>query len=196
MSPTRRTCGASIDRCVRTFGGLDGIVSNAGIAPQGAIEAASTEELKRSFDVNFFSHQYLASAAVRVFRTQGVGGFLLFNASKAAFNPGKGLGAYAIPKAAVIALMKQYAIESGGIGVRSNAVNADRIRTGLLEADDVRRRAEARGLDADAYYRSNLLGREVIAEDVAAAFLNLALAPSTTGCVVTVDGGNIAASPR
>jgi rhamnose utilization protein RhaD (predicted bifunctional aldolase and dehydrogenase)/NAD(P)-dependent dehydrogenase (short-subunit alcohol dehydrogenase family) len=187
---------ASLDRCVCVFGGVDGVVSNAGYAPQGAIDVVSTEELKLSFEVNFFSHQYLASAAARVMRAQGMGGFLLFNASKAAFNPGKGLGAYAIPKAAVVALMKQYAIECGPIGVRSNAVNADRIRTGLLSEEDVERRARARGLDADAYYRSNLLSREVTAEDVASAFVSLALAKSTTGCVVTVDGGNIAASPR
>ena len=187
---------ASVDHCVRVFGGLDGIVSNAGVAPQGAIALVATEELKRSFEVNFFSHQYLASAAIRVFRAQGIGGFLLFNASKAAFNPGKGFGAYATAKAAVVALMKQYAVECGDIGVRSNAVNADRIRTALLNEEDVQRRAEARGLDADAYYRSNLLSREVTAEDVASAFVNLALAPSTTACVVTVDGGNIAAAPR
>jgi len=186
----------SVERCIRVFGGLDGVVSNAGIAPQGAIDQISTDDLKQSFEVNFFSHQYLASSALRVMRTQGMGGFLLFNASKAAFNPGKGFGPYAIPKAAVVALMKQYAIEGGSIGVRSNAVNADRIRTGLLASEDVARRAAARGLDADAYYRSNLLHREVMAEDVAEAFLNLALAPSTTGCVVTVDGGNIAAAPR
>jgi rhamnulose-1-phosphate aldolase/alcohol dehydrogenase len=187
---------ASVDHCVRAFGGLDGIVSNAGVAPQAAIDSVSTEELKRTFEVNFFSHQYLASAATGVLRAQGIGGFLLFNASKAAFNPGKGFGAYATAKAAVVALMKQYAIECGDIGVRSNAVNADRIRTGLLSEKDIERRAEVRGLDADAYYRSNLLHREVTAEDVASAFVNLALAPSTTGCVVTVDGGNIAASPR
>jgi rhamnose utilization protein RhaD (predicted bifunctional aldolase and dehydrogenase)/NAD(P)-dependent dehydrogenase (short-subunit alcohol dehydrogenase family) len=187
---------ASVDHCVRAFGGIDGIVSNAGFAPQGAIDVVSTEDLKRSFEVNFFSHQYLASAVAPVLRAQGMGGFLLFNASKAAFNPGKGFGAYAVPKAAVVALMKQYAIECGPIGVRSNAINADRIRTGLLSEDDVERRAQARGLDADAYYRSNLLSREVTAEDVAGAFVSLALAPSTTGCVVTVDGGNIAASPR
>jgi NAD(P)-dependent dehydrogenase (short-subunit alcohol dehydrogenase family) len=121
---------------------------------------------------------------------------LLFNASKAAFNPGQGFGPYAVPKAAVVALMKQYAIELGPIDVRSNAVNADRIRTGLLPKEDIARRANARGLAPDAYYRSNLLGREVTAEDVASAFLSLALAKSTTGCVLTVDGGNIAASPR
>ena len=171
-------------------------MSNAGIAPQGAIDRISTEELKASFEVNFFAHQYLASAVTRVLRVQGNGGFLLFNASKAAFNPGPDFGPYAIPKAAVVALMKQYAIEGGPIGIRSNAVNADRVRTGLIGRREVERRARARGLEAGEYYRSNLLGREVQAEDVARAFLNLALAPSTTGCVVTVDGGNIAASPR
>jgi NAD(P)-dependent dehydrogenase (short-subunit alcohol dehydrogenase family) len=186
----------SVDRCVRAFGGLDGVISNAGIAPQGVIDQVSTADLKRSFEVNFFSHQYLASAAARVLRAQGSGGFLLFNASKAAFNPGRGFGPYAVPKAAVVALMKQYAIELGPNDVRSNAVNADRIRTDLLPKEDIARRASARGLAPDAYYRSNLLGREVTAEDVASAFLSLALAKSTTGCVLTVDGGNIAASPR
>ena len=187
---------ASIERCVEAYGGLDGVISNAGTAPQGDITRLSSEELKRSFEINFFSHQYLASAAFAVFRAQAMGGFLCFNASKAAFNPGKGFGPYAVPKAAVVALMKQYALEGGSIGVRSNAVNADRVRTGLLPEEVVARRAEARGLDADAYFRSNLLAREVLSQDVADAFLHLALAQSTTGCVVTVDGGNIAASPR
>ena len=187
---------ASVERCVQAFGGIDGIVSNAGIAPQGQMHSISSGALKESFEVNFFSHQYLATAAVAVMRAQASGGFLLFNASKAAFNPGKDFGPYAIPKAAVVALMKQYAIEQGDAGIRSNAVNADRIRTGLLAEEDVRERAAARGLDADAYYRSNLLSREVTGEDVANAFLSLATAASTTGCVVTVDGGNIAASPR
>jgi rhamnose utilization protein RhaD (predicted bifunctional aldolase and dehydrogenase)/NAD(P)-dependent dehydrogenase (short-subunit alcohol dehydrogenase family) len=187
---------ASVDHCIHAFGGIDGVVSNAGIAPQGLIDSVPAEELKRSFEANFFSHQYVASAVTQVLRRQGTGGFLLFNASKSAFNPGKGFGPYAIPKAALIALMKQYAIEGGPLGIRSNAVNADRVRTGLLSVEDVERRARARGLDPDAYYRSNLLGREVAPEDVANAFLSLALAPSTTGCVITVDGGNIAASPR
>lgn len=191
-----REVRASVNRCVRTFGGIDGIVSNAGIAPQGCIDEVPTKDLKHSFEVNFFSHQYLASAAFGVLRAQGMGGFLLFNASKAAFNPGRGFGPYAIPKAAVVALMKQYAIEGGAFQIRSNAVNADRIRTRLLAGEDIARRAQARGLSADEYYRANLLSREVTAVDVASALVNLALAPSTTGCVVTVDGGNIAASPR
>jgi NAD(P)-dependent dehydrogenase (short-subunit alcohol dehydrogenase family) len=129
-------------------------------------------------------------------RRQGGGGFLLFNASKAAFNPGAGFGPYAVPKAALVALMKQYALELGPHGIRSNAVNADRVRTGLLDQSEIAARARARGLDGDGYYKANLLGREVSADDVAHAFVSLALAHSTTGSVLTVDGGNIAASPR
>ena len=186
----------SVHECVRTFGGIDGVVSNAGYAPQGAMHELDDATLRHSFDVNFFAHQVLAAHATRVMRQQGFGGFLLFNASKAAFNPGKDFGPYAVAKAAVVALMKQYALENGDAGIRSNAVNADRIRTDLLPPDMVRERAAARGLDPDAYFRSNLLGREVTVDDVANAFVTLALAESTTGCVMTVDGGNIAASPR
>ncbi len=185
----------SLDSVVRRFGGLDGVVSNAGAAEMGALHT-STEALRRGFEVNFFSHQHVAAHATEVLLAQGRGGFLLFNASKSAFNPGADFGPYAIPKAAVIALMKQYALEYGRHGIRANAVNADRIRTGLLPPEDIEKRAIARGLPKDAYYRANLLEREVHAEEVAEAFVHLALAPSTTAAVLTVDGGNIAAAPR
>jgi rhamnose utilization protein RhaD (predicted bifunctional aldolase and dehydrogenase)/NAD(P)-dependent dehydrogenase (short-subunit alcohol dehydrogenase family) len=186
----------SIDHAVEAYGGLDGVVSNAGTAPQGAIDRTTTAELERSFAINFYAHHWVASAASAVLEAQARGGFLLFNASKAAWNPGVGFGPYAVPKAALLALVKQYALELGEIGVRCNAVNADRIRTGLLDSADIEARARARGLSPDDYYRSNLLHREVTPDDVAQAFVSLALAESTTGSVLTVDGGNIAASPR
>lgn len=189
---------ASLTRAVETYGGLDGVVSNAGTAPQSAIAECSTKTLEASLRVNLFQHQWVASAATAVLRAQGTGGFLLFNASKAAFNPGPGFGPYAVPKAALVALMKQYALEEGEYGIRASAVNADRVRTALLSETEVVERARLRGLSADEYYRSNLLHREVTTDDVAEAFLTLALAlaKSTTGAVLTVDGGNIAASPR
>jgi rhamnose utilization protein RhaD (predicted bifunctional aldolase and dehydrogenase)/NAD(P)-dependent dehydrogenase (short-subunit alcohol dehydrogenase family) len=186
----------SVEHAVERYGGLDGVVSNAGTAPQGAIDRASTRELAASFAINFYAHHWVASAASAVLEAQASGGFLLFNASKAAWNPGPGFGPYAVAKAALLALVKQYALELGEIGIRCNAVNADRIRTGLLDAAEVEARAHARGLSPDDYYRSNLLRREVSADDVAQAFVSLALAESTTGSVLTVDGGNIAASPR
>ena len=95
-----------------------------------------------------------------------------------------------------MALMRQYAVEFGGDGIRSNAVNADRIKSGLLSEDMVKSRAKARGVSEDAYMRGNLLRLEVTAEDVAEAFVALALAKKSTGAVITVDGGNIAAALR
>jgi len=186
----------SVQNCALTYGGLDGVVSNAGFAPQSPIAQCPTSLLEASFAVNFYAHQWIAAEAFGLLERQGMGGFLLFNASKAAFNPGPQFGPYALAKAALVALTKQYALEGGGLGIRANAVNADRIRTNLMSATEVEARAQARGLEVDAYFRSNLLDREVTADDVAEAFLHLARAPSTTGCVLTVDGGNIAASPR
>jgi rhamnose utilization protein RhaD (predicted bifunctional aldolase and dehydrogenase)/NAD(P)-dependent dehydrogenase (short-subunit alcohol dehydrogenase family) len=187
---------ASVRRCVRAYGGLDGCVSNAGTAPQAAIDECEPGLLRASLEVNLLAHQWVAAAVTSALKAQGMGGFLLFNASKAAFNPGPGFGPYAIAKAALVALMKQYALEGGASGIRANAVNADRIRTGLFPDAMVEARASARGLAPDEYFRANLLHREVSAEDVAQAFVALALAESTTGSIFTVDGGNIAAAPR
>ena len=120
----------------------------------------------------------------------------MFNASKAAFNPGKDFGPYALPKATVIALMKQYALDYGKDGIRSNAVNADRIRTKLFTEKVLAERSTARGLTPDEYFKSNLLETEVFDTDVAKGFFDTALAEKTTGSVITIDGGNIAASPR
>jgi NAD(P)-dependent dehydrogenase (short-subunit alcohol dehydrogenase family) len=147
-------------------------------------------------DLNCMAHARVARAAVEVMTAQGRGGCLLFNASKAAFNPGPGFGPYAVAKSALVALMRQLAIDLGSRGIRSNAVNADRIRTGLFGGGVVESRAKARGLTVADYFRANLLSREVRAEDVAGAFVYLAQARATTGCVVTVDGGNAAAFPR
>ena len=187
----------AFEHCVDVFGGVDVVVSNAGTAPQGVLhEAEGAAALEASLAVNLLGHQHVARAATAIFLAQGLAGVLLFNASKAAFNPGPGFGPYAVAKAATIALMRQYAIDLGPHRVRSNAVNADRVRTALFSGGVVESRAKARGVDVDAYFRSNLLAREVTADDVAAAFVYLATAPSTTGCVITVDGGNAAAFPR
>jgi NAD(P)-dependent dehydrogenase (short-subunit alcohol dehydrogenase family) len=187
---------AAFDKVVSTFGGVDIVVSNAGAAWQGRIGEVDDETLRKSFELNFFAHQRIAQNAVRIMKQQDTGGCLLFNTSKQAVNPGKDFGPYGLPKAATLFLVKQYALDHGKDGVRANAVNADRIRTGLLTGDMVTARSQARGMSEKDYMSGNLLGREVTAEDVAEAFVYLALANKTTAAIVTVDGGNIEASLR
>ncbi len=187
---------AAVKRVVATFGGVDILISNAGAALQGALLDLDDALFQKSFALNFWGHHYVARAAVRVMRIQGTGGALVFNVSKQAVNPGPDFGAYGTPKAALLALVRQYAIEHGADGITSNAVNADRIRTGLMTERMVADRSRARGVTPDAYMRSNLVKREVTCHDVAQAFLFLAKARASTGAVLTVDGGNVAAMMR
>jgi len=187
---------AAFEKIAEHFGGVDIVVSNAGAAWQGRIGEVDEDILQRSFELNFYGHQRIAQAAVRIMRAQGTGGCLLFNISKQAVNPGPNFGPYGIPKAAALALMRQYALDYGADGIRANAVNADRIRSGLLTPDMIASRAKARGVSEQNYMSGNLLGREVTAEDVAQAFLHQALELKTTADVTTVDGGNIAAAMR
>ncbi len=175
------TDAASVDaafaRSPSAFGGVDIVVSNAGAAWQGRIGEVDEATLRESFELNFYGHQRVAQAAVRIMQAQGTGGCLLFNVSKQAVNPGPDFGPYGLPKAATLALMRQYAVDHGDDGIRSNAVNADRIRSGLLDRRDDRRALEgARRSASRTTWRGNLLGREVTADDVAQAFVALALA--------------------
>jgi rhamnose utilization protein RhaD (predicted bifunctional aldolase and dehydrogenase)/NAD(P)-dependent dehydrogenase (short-subunit alcohol dehydrogenase family) len=194
------TDGASVRgafaRVASAFGGIDILVSNAGAAWQGRIGEVDEAVLRQSFELNFYGHQRVAQASVKIMQAQGTGGCLLFNISKQAVNPGPGFGPYGLPKAATLFLVRQYAVDHGSEGIRANAVNADRIRSGLLTEAMIASRSRARGVSEQDYMQGNLLGREVAAEDVAQAFLAQALALKTTADVTTVDGGNIAAALR
>ncbi len=184
------------DHVIEAFGGVDILISNAGAAWASPIDTMDDDLLQKSFALNFFGHQNMAARATAIMKAQGTGGALLFNVSKQAVNPGKDFGAYGLPKAATMALMRQYALEGGPFGIRSNAVNADRIRSGLLTDEMIKGRSKARGLSEADYLGGNLLRREVTAQDVAQAFLHHALMLKTTGDVTTVDGGNVAAMMR
>ena len=192
----RASVDTAFNAVTAKFGGVDILVANAGAAWQGRIGEVDDAVLRQSFELNFFGAQNVAQAAVKIMLTQATGGALLFNVSKQAVNPGPNFGPYGLPKAAAMALMRQYAIDYGSDGITANAVNADRIRSGLLTEEMVKARSTARGVSERDYMSGNLLGREVRAEDVAEAFVALALARKTTGAVLTVDGGNIAAALR
>jgi rhamnose utilization protein RhaD (predicted bifunctional aldolase and dehydrogenase)/NAD(P)-dependent dehydrogenase (short-subunit alcohol dehydrogenase family) len=187
---------AAINAVAVRFGGVDVLMSNAGAAFQGALVEVGDDTFRKAFELNFWGHHHVARECVRVMRKQESGGAIVFNVSKQAVNPGPDFGPYGTSKAALMALMRQYAVEHGADGITVNAVNADRIRTGLLTDDFVKERARARGITPETYMRGNLLGREVTVADVAQAFVHLARARATTGAVLTVDGGNVAAMMR
>lgn len=187
---------AALASVTEHFGGVDIVISNAGAAFQGAMIEVSDELFEKAFALNFWGHHYIARTATRIMKAQRTGGALVFNVSKQAVNPGPNFGPYGTSKAALMALMRQYAVEHGADGITSNAVNADRIRTGLMTDQMVEERSRARGITPEAYMRGNLVHREVAAKDVAEAFVHLAKARTSTGAVITVDGGNVAAMMR
>ncbi len=186
----------AFNKICEIYGGIDILISNAGTAIGGSIAEVDDKILRKSFEENFFSHQNCASEAIRIMKKQNINGCLLFNISKQSVNPGKNFGPYGLPKSALLSLCKQYAVDYGAHGIRSNGVNADRIRSGLLNDSMIKSRAKAREVSTDEYMKGNLLLNEVKAEDVAKAFFHLAVSKKTTGAILTVDGGNIAASLR
>jgi len=185
-----------IEKIVLNFGGIDILISNAGRAFQGAIETVDPKIIKKSYDINFLSHQNISQLTVQVMKKQNTGGLILYNLSKQAINPGKNFGPYGLAKSTTLFLMKQYALECGEYNIRVNGINADRIESGLLTKELINQRATSRGLSKEKYLSNNLLNIQVLADDVAEAFYAQTLLKKTTANIITVDGGNIEASLR
>jgi rhamnulose-1-phosphate aldolase/alcohol dehydrogenase len=199
-----RSVEDAFDAAVLAYGGLDIVVSNAGIAHAAPVDRLELADWERSFAVNATGHFLVARAAMRLFKAQGLGGVLVFVATKNVMAPGKDFAAYSAAKAAEAQLAKVLALEGGPLGVRSNIVSPDAVfRDSKLWSEPVRReRAAAQGIGVDQleeFYRArNLLGVPILPEDVAEAILFLASDRSakTTGCTLTVDGGVRDAFPR
>ena len=185
-----------VEKIVLNFGGIDILISNAGKAFQGAIEIVDPKIIKKSYDINFLSHQNISQLVVQVMKKQNTGGLILYNLSKQAINPGKNFGPYGLAKSTTLFLMKQYALECGEYNIRVNGINADRIESGLLTKELIHQRATSRGLSKEKYLSHNLLNKQVLADDVAEAFYAQTLMKKTTANIITVDGGNIEASLR
>ena len=186
------------------YGGVDVVVSNAGIATAGLIDELSADDWRRSLEVNATGHFLVAREAVRLLREQGTGGGIVFIGTKNVPAPGREFGAYSASKAAEAQLARVLALENGEHGIRVNIVNPDAVfRGSKLWSEEVRaQRAEAHGITPDeleAFYRDrNLLRVTVTAEDVAEAALFLAgdRSAKTTGAMLPVDGGLGSAFPR
>jgi rhamnulose-1-phosphate aldolase/alcohol dehydrogenase len=195
---------ATVERTVRHFGGLDGLVLNAGIGVPGKLEELTSDSWRKGLEINLTSAFLLTKYGMRAMRTQAMGGSLVYIASKNAFAPGAGFGGYSVSKAGMIQLMRIAALEGGSAGIRANALNPDAVFDhSKLWAGGIReQRAKEHGVKPedleDFYANRNILKAHVRSSDVAAsvAFLLSDKSSRTTGSVIPVDGGVAAGFPR
>ena len=192
---------------VQRFGGVDIIVSNAGIASSSAIEDTSLEEWERNHRILVTGYFLVAREAFKLVRAQDTGGALVFVASKNALVAGKNAAAYSSAKAAELHLARCLAEEGGDAGIRVNTVNPDAVLSGSRiwgpDSSWRRERADAYGIAPDEleeHYRlRNTLKVNVLPEDIAEAVLHFASparSGKSTGNVLNVDGGVAAAFSR
>lgn len=195
---------AAFQAAALAYGGVDVVVSNAGLAHVEGIDSLGIGDWKKCLDVNATGHFLVSREGFRLMKSQGVGGAFVFVSSKNVFSPGKEFAAYSASKAAEHQLAKVLALEAADHGIRVNMVNPDGIFEGsALWSKDVREsRAKSYGIaesEIEEFYRKrNMLKVRIYAEDVAETIFFLASDASakTTGCTVTVDGGVKDAFPR
>ena len=196
---------AAFDAAVAAFGGADIVVSNAGVASSAPIEETSLAEWSRNHAVLGTGYFLVAREAFRVLREQGIGGALIFVASKNALVAGKNAAAYSSAKAAELHLARCLAEEGGPAGIRVNSVNPDAVLQGsrIWGSSWRAERAAAYGIDDDEleehYRKRTTLGVHILPEDIAYAVIHFASpqrSGKSTGNLLNVDGGVPAAYPR
>ncbi len=189
---------------IDAFGGLDIVVSNAGIASSAPIIDTSLAEWERNQSVLATGYFLIAREGFRVLKAQGNGGSMVFVASKNSLVAGANASAYPA-KAAELHLARCLAAEGGSAGIRVNTVNPDAVLQGSRIWDSSWRseRAEAYGIEPEKleehYRKRTALGVKVLPEDIAQAVLHFASGArsgKSTGNVLNVDGGVSAAFPR
>jgi rhamnulose-1-phosphate aldolase/alcohol dehydrogenase len=190
---------------VEAFGGVDIVVSNAGVASSAAIEETTLAEWERNHAILGTGYFLVAREAFAILRAQERGGSIVFVASKNALAAGKNAAAYSSAKAAELHLARCLAEEGGAAGIRVNTVNPDAVLQGSRIWDSSWReeRAAAYGIDPDEleehYRQRTTLQVNILPEDIAEAVMHFASpvrSGKSTGNVLNVDGGVAAAYPR
>jgi len=178
---------------VLSNGGVDAIVVNAGIFPaSNLLENIPMDQWEKSLTVNLSGAFVTVAESLACLKAQGLGGDIIFIASKNVPAPGKEAGAYSIAKAGQTQLARVAALEAGAHGVRVNVLHPHLIfDTGIWTDEVVRARAKSYGLTPEQYRTNNLLKKELSSVDVArAVFALLTYFPKTTGAQIPVDGGS------
>ena len=189
---------------VAAFGGVDIVVSNAGISSANPVEKTTVGQWEKQMDILGLGYFLVAREGFRVLARQGIGGSMIFIASKNALASGKNATAYSAAKAAELHLARCLAEEGGPKKIRVNTVCPDAVLQGssIWSGAWRQERAEAYGIRPDQleefYRKRTLLGESIVPADVAEAALFFASDRSlkTTGGVLTVDGGVAAAFVR
>ena len=190
---------------VEAFGGVDIVVSNAGIASSSSIEETTLAEWNRNHAILSTGYFLVSREAFKVLKAQDTGGSVVFIASKNSLVAGKNAAAYSSAKAAELHLARCLAEEGGGHGIRVNTVNPDAVLQGskIWGSSWREERAAAYNLDPeqlDEHYRQrNTLKVSIYPGDIAEAVLHFASerrSGKSTGNILNVDGGVPAAYSR
>lgn len=184
---------SAVDDVVEATGGLDILVSNAGIFTAGAnFEDMDPANWAKSMEVNLTSHMRLLQCCVPYLKL-GVEPTAIFVGSRNVKAPGAGAGSYSCAKAAVTQLVRVAALELAPHGVRVNIIHPDAVfDTELWTPEALARSAERYGLTVEEYKTRNLMKTEIRSADVAAMVCAMAgpIFGKTTGAQIPVDGGN------
>jgi rhamnose utilization protein RhaD (predicted bifunctional aldolase and dehydrogenase)/NAD(P)-dependent dehydrogenase (short-subunit alcohol dehydrogenase family) len=183
----------AVEGAVRAFGGLDILISNAGIFPESrTIEAMDSDLWDRSLAINLTSHQRILQASIPYLRN-GIDPAVVIIGSKNYPAPGPGAGAYSVAKAGLTQLARVAALELAKSGIRVNVIHPDAVfDTGIWTDEIISKRATNYGLTVEQYKTKNLLGVQIKSRDVAELACVMA-GPAfrkTTGAQVPIDGGN------
>jgi rhamnulose-1-phosphate aldolase/alcohol dehydrogenase len=190
---------------VERYGGVDIVVSNAGVASSAALEETSLAEWNRNHDILVTGYFLVSREAFKVLKQQGRGGSIVFVASKNAIVAGKNAAAYSSAKAAELHLARCLAEEGGASGIRVNSVNPDAVLQGsrIWGSSWREERAAAYGIAPDEleehYRKRTTLRVNVFPQDIAQAVLHFASphrSGKSTGNLLNVDGGVPAAYAR
>jgi rhamnulose-1-phosphate aldolase/alcohol dehydrogenase len=195
---------AAFRDAVLAYGGIDIVVANAGIASAAPFEDTSLELWNRNLSILATGYFLTAREGYRIMKDQGLGGSIVFIASKNALAASPGASAYCTAKAAETHLARCLALEGAPLGVRVNTVNPDavlrgsKIWRGEWRAQRAASNKVAESELEEVYRQRSLLKRSVYPEDVAEAVYYFAsdLSAKSTGNILNVDAGNAASFTR
>ncbi len=186
------------------FGGVDILVSNAGIASSAPVEETTLALWNKNMDILSTGYFLVSREAFKLLRVQGIGGSIVFVASKNGLAASPNASAYCTAKASEIHLARCLALEGAEAGIRVNVVNPDAVLRGsrIWEGEWLDQRASTYNTDKDGleemYRQRSMLKRSVLPEDIAEAayFFASDSSAKSTGNIVNVDAGNVQAFTR